>query len=211
MKLLILGATGKVGSELVKQGLERGFEVTVLVRSPAKVQIKDRRLNVVAGNPLDEKSLSQVVAGKDVVLCALGHTDLKESRIVTEAAQALIAAMNANTVKRLIAISSTLVSPGGSFLTKLPRYITRHALNDSAGMEKAVTPTALAWTIVRLARLTNERQAAYRIFENEPPSVTASISRKTVAACMLDLISDHTHFQKTISIDESRQEKYPDA
>jgi nucleoside-diphosphate-sugar epimerase len=55
MKLLILGATGKVGSKLMTQGLERGFEVTVLVRSPEKVQIKDHRLKVVAGNPLDAR------------------------------------------------------------------------------------------------------------------------------------------------------------
>ena len=44
MELLILGATGKVGSELVKQALERGFEVTALVRSPHKVKIEDDSL-----------------------------------------------------------------------------------------------------------------------------------------------------------------------
>lgn len=200
MKLLIVGATGKIGSEIVKQALERGFEVTVLVRSPHKLKIEDDRLTVVTGSPLDEEILKKAVTGSDAVLSALGHLDLKESHIVTEAAQALIRAMNARHVKRFMILSSTLVSPGGSFLTKIPRYLTRHALNDSAQMEKVVEPTHLAWTIVRLVRLNNKLAAPYRVFENEPPSVSPSISRKSVAACMLDLVSDQSYFQKTISI-----------
>jgi putative NADH-flavin reductase len=200
MKLLILGATGKTGSELVKQGLEHGFEVTALVRSPQKIQMKDDRLKVVAGSPLDENILMQLLAGQDAALSTLGHMDLKESHMVTEAAQALIAAMNANNVKRLLILSSTLVSPEGSFLTKIPRYITRHALTDSAEMEKIVESSSLAWTIVRLVRLTNKEETPYRLLENEPSSLTASISRKTVAACMLHLLSDQSYFRRTIGI-----------
>jgi putative NADH-flavin reductase len=200
MKLLILGATGKTGSELVKQALERGFEVTALVRSPHKVKIKDDRLTVVTGSPLDIEILRKVVPGNDAVLSALGHPDLKESYLVTEAAQTLITVMNTSNVKRFMILSSTLVSPGGSFMTKIPRYLTQHALNDSAQMEKVVGPSSLAWTIVRLVRLTNKSAAPYRIFENEPPAVSPSISRKSVAACMLDLVADQSYFQKTISI-----------
>jgi putative NADH-flavin reductase len=205
MKLLVLGATGRVGGELVKQGLERGFEITALVRSPQKMQIKDNRLNVVVGNPLDERLLNQVLAGSDAVLSTLGHGNLKESYIVTEAAKSLIKAMDARQVKRLVIVSSTLVSPGGSFLTKIPRYLTRYPINDSAKMEEVVRTANVAWTIVRLVRLTNGLESAYRIFENEPPSVSASISRKTVAVCMLNLVADQSYVQKTIGIVSSRQ------
>jgi hypothetical protein len=78
--------------------------------------------------------------------------------------------------------------------------ITRHALNDSARMEDLVRSTHLDWTIVRLARLTNKAASAYRIFEDEPPSVSASISRQTVAACMLDLVDDAVFFKKTTGV-----------
>jgi putative NADH-flavin reductase len=200
MRLLILGATGKTGGELVTQGLKRGFEITVLVRTPQKVACKDNRLKVVAGSPLDEDNLNRVLVGTDAVLSTLGHTDLKPSDIVTVGARALITAMGSVGVKRLLILSSTLVSPGGSLLTTIPRILTRHALHDSAEMEKVVAPTDLAWTIVRLVRLTNKIETPYRIFENEPPSVSASISRKTVAACMLNLVSDPAYFQKIIGI-----------
>jgi putative NADH-flavin reductase len=204
VKLLILGATGKVGQELIEQGLARGHEITVLVRSPQKISIKDAKLNIIVGSPLDDKILSQALSGIDAVLSTLGHTDLKESSLVMDAAQALIKAMKFSEVKRFVIVSSTLVTPGGSFLTKIPRYLTRHALNDSAEMEKVVRPTNLDWTIVRLVRLTNKGEEPYRIFEEEPPTVSASISRRTVAKCMLDLVSDQTYFQKTVGISASR-------
>ena len=205
MRLFILGATGGIGTQLVDLALARGHHVTAFVRSPQKMQIKDNRLKVVVDNPLDERLLNQVLVGSDAILSALGHTDLKESYFVTEAAQSLIKAMNTSKVRRLVIISSTLVVPGGSFLTKIPRYLTRHALNDSKKMEEVVRTTNLAWTIIRLVRLTNGVESAYRIFENEPPSVSASISRKTTAACMLNLVADQSYEQKTIGIVSSRQ------
>lgn len=143
--LLVLGGTGKTGSELVKQGLERGHEVTALVRSPHKIKTEDGRLTIIQGNPLEEQTLIRALTGQDAVLSTLGHPDLKESFIVTEGAKALIAAMNVSNVTRLMIISSTLVSPGGSFLTKIPRYLTRHPLNDSAEMEKVVEQASVDW------------------------------------------------------------------
>jgi putative NADH-flavin reductase len=200
MKLLILGATGQTGAELVRQGIARGFDVTALVRSPQKITIAADRLEVVAGSPLDKEVLTRVLAGKDAVLSALGHTDLKESYLVTEAAAALLKAMHASAASRLVIVSSTLVAPGGSFLTRIPRYLTRHALNDSARMEKVIEPSEFAWTILRLVRLTNKPETPYRLFADEPPSVSASISRKTVAACMLDLVSDGSSLRKTLGV-----------
>jgi putative NADH-flavin reductase len=204
MKILVLGATGQTGREIVTQGLERGYEVRALVRTPSKLAVIDPRLEIIEGSPLDATTLGRCVPGTNAVLSTLGHTDLKESSFVTDAAKALTAQMGRHGVKRLIIISSTLVAPGGSFLTRIPRLITRHAINDSARMEDAVRPTDLGWTIVRLVRLTSKAASPYRIFEDEPPSVSASISRKTVAGCMLDLLSGAAHEKKTLGICATR-------
>jgi hypothetical protein len=58
----------------------------------------------------------------------------------------------------------------------------------------------LGLTIVRLVRLTNKAASAYRIFEDEPPSVSVSISRRTAAACMLDLVEGAVSLKKTIGV-----------
>lgn len=200
MKLLVLGATGQVGGALVRQALERGCEVTALVRSPRQMKVTDPKLAVVEGNALDQRALADVLAGKDAVFSTLGHKDLKPSDIVTVGARALIASMSRTGVKRLVIISSTLVAPGGSFLTRIPRYLTRHAIGDSANMEKVINAAPLDWTILRLVRLTNAAQSPYRVFEDEPPTVSASISRSTVARCMLDLVGAERYRRKTVGV-----------
>lgn len=207
MKLLILGATGQVGGALVKQALVGGFQVTALARSPEKLKIEDPKLDVIRDNPLEETALERALVGKDAVLSILGHGDLKPSDLVTVGARALSASMARTGVKRLVIISSTLAAPGGSFLTRIPRYLTRHALNDSADMERVINITSLDWTILRLVRLTNGPQSEYRIFENEPATVTASVSRVTVARCMLDVMTDERYHRKTIGVCATRSEK----
>lgn len=59
MKLLILGGTGRVGSHLVKNALLEGHQVTVLVRTPEKIQFQHKNLTVIQGNVLSKKMLSR--------------------------------------------------------------------------------------------------------------------------------------------------------
>jgi putative NADH-flavin reductase len=67
MKLLVLGATGKTGNELVRQGLKRGIEITALVRSPQKLQTKSDRLTVIEGSPLSQEMLTRLSKGNDAL------------------------------------------------------------------------------------------------------------------------------------------------
>ena len=49
MKITIFGATGKTGQFMLKQALERGYEVVAFVRSPQKITLRDPHLTVVQG------------------------------------------------------------------------------------------------------------------------------------------------------------------
>lgn len=49
MKLVVLGATGRTGLEIVKQALGQGHEVTAYVRNPAKLTLSHPKLRVVQG------------------------------------------------------------------------------------------------------------------------------------------------------------------
>src|SRR6478672_2041748 len=72
MKLLIFGATGGTGRELVDQALAQGHEVTAFVRNPAKMTTQHEKLKVVKGNIMDCHSVGTAVAGQDAVFSALG-------------------------------------------------------------------------------------------------------------------------------------------
>lgn len=72
MKLVILGATGGTGRQLVEQALAQGHAVTAFLRNPAKVTRPHHNLRMVQGNVLDENALEKAIEGQDAVLSALG-------------------------------------------------------------------------------------------------------------------------------------------
>jgi len=72
MKLVIFGATGATGRQLVEQALQQGHDVTAFVRNPAKVTTQHERLKIVKGNIMDCHSVGAAVSGQDAVFSALG-------------------------------------------------------------------------------------------------------------------------------------------
>jgi putative NADH-flavin reductase len=70
MRLAMLGATGGVGSRILREALDRGHEVTAILRDPSRELPEgvERRL----GDPTDASSLAGAVAGHDAVISALG-------------------------------------------------------------------------------------------------------------------------------------------
>jgi len=72
MKLLIFGATGRTGHQLVAQALVEGHEATAFVRNPAKMTTQHEKLKIIQGNVMDCHSVGAAVAGQDAVFSALG-------------------------------------------------------------------------------------------------------------------------------------------
>ena len=72
MKLVVLGATGRTGVEIVRQAIERGHAVTVFVRSPDPLRAFNGRVSVQQGDLLNSDALEQVIRGHDAVVSAFG-------------------------------------------------------------------------------------------------------------------------------------------
>ena len=68
--IILIGASGFVGSAILEEALNRGHKVTALVRNPEKIQVKNENLTVLAVDATDVEALSKVVAGKDTVISA---------------------------------------------------------------------------------------------------------------------------------------------
>jgi putative NADH-flavin reductase len=188
MKLLVLGASGKTGSEVVRQALDAGHEVTAFVRDRAKLSITDAGLRVSIGDAMSFDDLRSALKGQDAVISTLGASKSSE-KLIAPSTEALIKAMRETGVKRVVMMSSFLSSPsykpGG--LSKLLGFATKGMVTDKQAGEARLRQSDLDWTIVYAARLKNgEKTGNYRIVaQGERFGMSNSITRADVADRLL--------------------------
>jgi putative NADH-flavin reductase len=207
-RILVIGATGGTGREIVAQALEQGYEVTALVREPAKLQLTNPQLTVLRGDVLDPQSLDAAVRGQDAVLSALGHRQLYvPSRVQSEGTLNVIRAMEAHGVRRFVC--ETAIGLGNSagrlglFATfffipvVLPVYFW-----DKSRQENVVAESSLDWVLVRPGVLTNgERRGVYRHgVEVGSYIATGKIGRGDVADFMLKQLTDEQYVRRAPAV-----------
>lgn len=114
MKILVTGATGKVGSRLAKRLAQRSDQVCALVRDRTRAAyLREDRIELIEGDLLDADSLTDAVRGVDVVIhCAAffrGATAEEAHAVNDLGTQHLASAARAASVKRFIFTSTGLV------------------------------------------------------------------------------------------------------
>lgn len=197
-KIVILGATGPTGRHLVAQAVSRGHDVTVLARSPEKAaELKGAKL--VVGDARDEKALRQALKGRDAVISALGTpaSPFREVTLLSTATQALVKAMTAENVSRLIAITGVGAGDshgyGGALFDKaIFPILLRKVYADKNRQEDIIRQSGLDWTIIRPTILTNKPGTQFvRALTDLQGFHGGSIAREDVARFVLDqVVSD---------------------
>src|SRR5262252_3334727 len=108
MKVTIFGATGGTGRHLVQQACEAGHEVTAVVRDPARIGYRSPQLTVVTADAMDPVAIGPAVAGRDVVVSAIGSRDGRAPTTVhTDSSTSIIEAMRGAGTRRLIVVSNS--------------------------------------------------------------------------------------------------------
>src|SRR6266404_6674135 len=105
MKLVVLGATGGTGLEIVRQAIERGHSVTALVRSPDRLKAFRSRITVEQGDLLNRAELEKVIRGHDAVLSGFGPRvpiAKADAHLRQQFAGALTSAMRRAGVRRVV-------------------------------------------------------------------------------------------------------------
>ena len=202
MKLLIFGATGSVGRQLVKQALEEGHTVKAFTRSPSKLDITHPNLQVVQGDPLNFDSVNAAVQGQDAVLCSIGAGT--KGTVRTKATKNIVRAMEEAGIRRFICQSTLGVGDSWNNLNFFWKYIMfkgflHRVYVDHVGQEKCVQESRLDWTIVRPGAFTDgDRSGKYHHgFSAIDKTIKLKISRADVAHFMLQQLTDETYLHKT--------------
>ena len=197
MKLLILGATGAQGRELVKQSLEAGHFVAALVRDPRKVT---EPIEVIEGDATDSSAIADAVRGRDAIVSALGTSNSLKGGIMTRAVAVLLPAMQQANVKRLILESAFGVGETFNDATAIQKFFFRTFLRsiypDKATADAMIEASPLEWTIVRPVRLTKgPRTGKYRVSERYDRG-SASVSRADVADFMIRELTERAWIRR---------------
>ena len=204
MKLLILGATGPTGQNLVSQAFDAGHQVTVLVRNPRKLS-EARPVTIIEGDPTHAATIAKSMRECDAVLSALGAGNSLKGDIASRSAAAIIPAMEQTAAKRLIVVSAFGVGESigdASLIQKLfYRTLLRAIFADKAKSDGLIRESSLDWTIVRPVVLTNgPRTGTYRVAERVTMHSLPSVSRADVADFMLRELAERKWIRKTVVI-----------
>lgn len=205
----MFGATGGTGKQVVKQALEIGYHVTVIIRNPAAFDIQHHELEIIKGDVLQLSTFENELTGKDAVISCLGSgTSTKPTRVYSAGIENIISAMNKAGIRRLMCISAGALyinKEMGFFIRTLTKLVLQKILKepyaDMRIMETKVEKTHLDWTILRPARLTNKLLTGkYRVAVNSHNKRPFSILRADLAEYMLNSIDTPQNFKAKVEI-----------
>ncbi|GGW16979.1 NADH-flavin reductase [Streptomyces capoamus] len=208
MKLTVFGATGGIGRELVGQALEAGHEVTAVVRDPARLAVTGAGLEVVRSALTDPEELRGAVRGRDAVLSGLGPRSRKDAGVATQLTRTVLAAMEAEGVRRLLVVSAGPVGPapvGDGPLDRAVRGLVSAILKDVyadlRAMEAELAGSATDWTSVRPPRLQDKPLTGrYRTLVGGFPPKGRFIARADVAHAMLSMIDSRETLKQGVGV-----------
>jgi putative NADH-flavin reductase len=206
MKLVVLGATGGTGMQLVQQSLAHGHAVTAFVRNAAGLREFEGQIKIVEGNVLDRSGLARVLSGHDAVISGFGPRiplAKADAHLLETFAEALTAAMQDSGVCRAVMISTAflfkdcIVPP----VYLLGRLLFPTVVRDSEALEAVFQRSNLNWTLVRPPELTNgPATSKYRIRMGHLPRFGFRISRADVADYFVRVLDDRSSFRHVVGV-----------
>jgi putative NADH-flavin reductase len=201
---LIIGASKGIGLETTRLALEAGHNVRALARSATGMALSDPKLEKVRGDALKPEDVEVALIGVDVVIQALGVglSDLfRPVHLFSDATRVLIAAMRAQSVKRLICVTGFGAGDSRasiSCLQRLPfQIVFGRAYEDKSLQERLIKESGLDWTIARPGVLTGgPRTGRYKVLAESSQWRNGMISRADVADFLVRQIEDGSYHLK---------------
>ena len=213
MKILLLGATGRTGQQIIKEALIRGHKISAIARDPEK--LKDYDIEVTQGTPYDYHTVEKAMSGCEAIINTLNVSRKSDNPwaplrspkdMISKSAHNAVQAMEKTGIKRFVALStigagrSWKTSPGIlKFMVSVSNL--KVAFQDHGKQEEILENSSLNYTICRAPMLSNELNdiGAIATREGERP-VNRVLNRNAAAKYFLDIIENNMHIRETVSL-----------
>ncbi|MEO5979330.1 MAG: SDR family oxidoreductase [Chryseolinea sp.] len=208
LNILVIGANGGIGAQVVRRALSQGHSVTAILRNPDKLLVNHDELTIVQGDILRPDQIQSVFMDKDVVISAIGSNSRKRTSLYSDGARHILEAMNVAGITRCFFISASGldVNPSFNFFLKwvtknILQLILKEMYKDLVDMEVIIKSSPLHWTIVRPPRLTNGKaKGECRFSVDGYLAHGTEISRADLAYFILDNIDNPAIYRSTVEV-----------
>lgn len=211
MRIVVIGATGRVGSQILREALDRGHQVTAIVRDVARLP-GQQNLTVAKGDVFDTDTLARQLAGHDAVIHSYApprdHPDRRAEQI--RATGSIIRALKAAGVKRILAVggAGTLeTSPGVRVMDtpELPKEWQSGAISTAEIKYLLEKETTLDWTFLSpsLYLRPGARTGVFRLGTDRllrDSSGASRISIEDYAVAMIDELENPRHTRRRFTV-----------
>lgn len=204
IKIAVIGGTGKSGKYLVKQLIEQGFQIKILLRNPDNFQFKNTLAETVIGNVADYESVYSLLKDCQAVISTLGMgIPASEPTIFCQASQNVIQAMNSLNINRYIVTTGLNVdtpldkkSPKVVFATDWMKKNFSISTANKQSEYELLRVSTIDWTLVRLPliELTDER---FEINVSLEDCLGDKISAIDLAHFLISQLFDRTFVKKS--------------
>src|SRR6185312_1664737 len=214
MKIALIGATGFVGSAILKEALDRGIQVTAIARHPEKIKAQDH-LTIVKGDVKESDKLSETFKGNDVVVSAYnaGWTNPDLYNEFLQGSQSIQNTVKKSGVKRYIVIGgagSLFIAPDIQLVdtSEFPQAWKPGALSARDYLNVLKNEKELDWTFVSPAIEMNEgnpgeRTGVYRTGLDNPvfdANHKSYISVFDLAVAIVDEVENPKHIRQRFTV-----------
>jgi len=210
MNVTLIGASGFIGSALLKEALARRHQVKALVRRPEQIA-PQAGLQAMKADVFDADALAQQVRGSDAVITAFSghsHADIRNDYL--RGLQAIVQASRSAGVPRLLVVGgagSLYVAPGLQVVDTpdFPDQWKGSALGARDGLAFLRTQEQLDWTMLSPAALIQpgERTGRFRLGKDDlvqDAQGQSRISLQDYAIAMIDELEKPAHRRQRFTV-----------
>ena len=196
MKLLILGASGKIGHLVTESALARGHSVTALVLDATKLgKLTQDKLKVIEGDATNQSVIDKAVRGVDAIISVLGHNRFTTIEMQSNAMRSITSAMHKHKVSRIVSLTGTGVYTEGDApnlldrgLTALLMFVDTKRIQDGIKHVEVLKDSDLDWVVLRTPKhLSAKKVSRYRVTPNVK-GVNWYVRRPNIVDYLVELV-----------------------
>jgi putative NADH-flavin reductase len=213
MKILLLGATGRTGVQIIAEAIKRGHKISAIARDPEK--LKGFNIEITRGTPYDYETVEKAITGCEAVINTLNVSRKSDNPwaplkapgdMISKSASNAVTAMEKNGIKRFVALGAIGAGRSWKKAPGILRFIVsitnlKYAFQDHGKQEEILENSTLDYTICRAPMLSVKINStgALATPEDQKPA-TMVLSRNSAAEFFIRIIENKEHIRETINL-----------